>query len=100
MAPTLPYNDVSGRNAHVFVRTAVIEQPTASQPHHSLDEHHVRYLTGFLPRCFGREDRSVGARQHAAWIGAVEPDDAGAVDEAVVGAVVDEHDIASRHYRR
>ena len=53
-------------------------------------------MAGFFPFIFGEENRFFRAIEEFAGIAAVEDGCAGAIDEIVVGAVVDQHDALLR----
>src|SRR6266705_69722 len=67
---------------------------------HSFDEDDIGDLADLLPGFFGGEDGGVGAREEFARIAAVEDGNAGAIDELIVGAVVNENDAARGEDRR
>ncbi len=81
-------------NADVFVGGAVVEEIAALLFQHSFNENDIGNLADFLPIFFRGEDGSVGTREEFAGIVTVEDSDGGAIDELVVGAVVDEDDAA------
>src|SRR6266568_4030977 len=93
-------DNVGFGNTNILVGAAVVEKETIGPVHHSFDEDDVRNLADLLPLFFGREDGGVGAREEFARIAAVEDGNAGAIDEMVVGAVVNEDDAARGEDRR
>src|ERR1700687_1867448 len=93
----LPLRSLHGCLGHsdVFVRSAVIKKPTVSLTRHPFDKNNVGHLPYLFPFFFRREDRVAGAGEQLARIFAIEDGYARAVHEAVVGAVVDQHDSAA-----
>src|SRR5258708_7888136 len=79
-------------NSNIFVCTAVVKEPAIFVWNHTLHKHDVRDLADFLPLPFRGEDGRVGAREEFAGIVAVEDSNSGAVDEMIVGTVVNQHD--------
>jgi hypothetical protein len=82
--------------SYVLIRTAVEEKKVVALGDGAFDEDYVRNLADLFPVLFGGEDGIVAARQQVAGILAVEDGEAGAVDEFVIGAVVDEDDATGR----
>src|SRR6267378_3593329 len=76
------------RDADEFVGGAVIEEKAVFLLHHPFNKNYVRDLANFLPFFFGGEDGSVGAGEELAGIVTVEDGNRGAIDELIVGAVV------------
>src|SRR6266851_922557 len=83
-------------DADIFVSGAVIKKKAVFFLHHSFNKDHVRNLADFFPFIFGEENRFFRAVEEFAGIAAVEDGYAGAIDEIVVGAVVDQHDALLR----
>ena len=81
-----------GGDADVFVGGSVIKKPIVVFASHAFYEHHVGNLAGFLPSEFGRKNGLLAAVQNFPRIVEVEDRHACAVDEFVVGAIVNEHD--------
>src|SRR5258708_7660215 len=79
-------------HADKLVGASVIEEPAIALPHDPFNKDYVWHLADFFPLSLWGEDGSVGARKKFAGIAAVEDGNAGAINEMVVGAVVDEDD--------
>src|SRR5712664_1724168 len=82
------------RYSDVFVGPAVVKEPVAALSHHTLNEYNVWHLPDLFPFFLGGEDGRVGAREQLSRVVAVEDGDGSAIDEMVVGAIVNEHDTA------
>src|SRR6266851_5337111 len=87
-------------DADILVGAAVVEKETIGRVHHSFDEDDVRNLADFFPLFFGGEDGGVSAREEFAGIAGVENGNAGAIDELVVGTVVNEDNATRGEDRR
>src|SRR6267154_3147985 len=81
-------------DADIFVSGAVIEKKAVFFLHHSFNKDYVWNLADFFPFIFGEEDGLFRTIEEFAGIVAIEHRHGGAVDEMVVGAVVDEDDAA------
>lgn len=79
-------------HSHIFVSSAVVEQVAFAALHHALDEYNIGHLAGLLPVFFWLEDGLIGSPKQFSWILAIKDRHAGAVDELVVSAVVNEND--------
>src|SRR6266576_6183037 len=88
------------RYSHVLVGGAVVEEVAIVLVNQAFDKDDIGDLADFFPFLFRGEDGLVGTPDEFAGIVAVENGDAGAIDELVVRAVVDEHDTARSEDRR
>ncbi len=93
-------DNVGFGNTDILVRAAVVKKEPIGRVHHSFDEDDIGDLADLLPLFFGGEDGGVRAREKLAGIAAVEDGNAGAIDEMIVGAVVNEDDAAPGEDRR
>ena len=96
-------DNVGFGDADVFVGGTVVEEevvtkgsevPFLAQLSHPFYEDDIGDLADLLPLLLGEEDGGVGAREEFARIAAVENGNTGAIDELIVGAVVNEDDAA------
>src|SRR6266436_5542065 len=87
-------------DSNIFVCTTVIKEPAIFLWNHTFDKDDVWNLANFFPVPFGGEDGCFGAVEEFAWIGAIEDGYGGAVDQIVIGTVVNENDALGRENRR
>src|SRR5947199_9418920 len=87
-----PLLHTSYRAADKVVPNAVVKEPTIALSHYSFYKDYVGDLADFFPWFFGGEEGGVGTVKELARVAAVEDGDGGAIDELVVGAVVNEDD--------
>jgi len=78
----------------------IIKEPAIFLWNHTFDKDDVWNLANFFPVPFGGEDGCFGAVEEFAWIGAIEDGYGGAVDQIVIGTVVNENDALGRENRR
>src|ERR1700730_419309 len=86
-------------HSHILVGSPVVKQEPIAMADHALDEDNVGDLADFFPFFFREEDRSIGAEEQFTWIVAVEDGNSSAIDELIIGAIVDEDDATRRQNR-
>src|SRR5580765_3606402 len=90
-----------GSDTNKFVGAAVIKEPFAATIGDAFNEDDVGNLTGFFPVAFRLENRFIAAIDEFARIMAIKNSDTGAIDQMVVGAIVNQHDaLGSENGRR
>src|SRR5450755_4064839 len=80
------------RDANVLVGPSVIEEESIAVAHHALDEDNIRHLANLLPVELRSEDRLLAPVKNFPWVLSVEDHNAGAINELVVGPVINEQD--------
>src|SRR6516162_5839956 len=88
------------RYSHVFIRAAVIKEIAITAFNHALNEYDIRNLANPFPFFLRNKDRLLTAVENFARILTVEEGDSSAINELIVGAVVDQNDSFRSQNRR
>src|SRR5271165_6081190 len=93
-------SDILSPFVRLFKLDIHLEEITVTALNHALDKNDVGNLTNFFPFFVRRENRLVAAIEQFTWIIAVEEGHRGAIDELVVGTVVNQYNPVGCHNRR
>src|SRR5579864_8279098 len=88
-----------GRYPHVLVGAAIIEEPSATVPDQSLDEHNVWHLSGLFPVEHRLKDWLLGASKDFHRIILIEYYPSGSIHIVIVCSVVDQENSILRDHR-
>src|SRR6516162_1602340 len=84
----------------VLVSSAVIKEISVAAPYHTLDKDDIGYLTNFFPFFPRPKNRLFATIKQSPRIFAIEDRNCGAINQLVIGAVVDQNNTLRGHNRR